>query len=92
MFESSEPKEKQQIIKYFVQNYQVDGKTPYFTITKPFNWILKIADELTWLGLLDEFRTCKWATITSEYTIFKSNFLNQNLFIQFPRVDKVVKL
>lgn len=50
LFESSEPKKKQQIIKYLVQNYQVDGKTPYFTITKPFNWLLKIADEPTWLA------------------------------------------
>lgn len=50
LFNSSEIAEKQQIVKYLVQNYLVDGKTPYFTIGNPFNWLLKIADEPTWLA------------------------------------------
>lgn len=49
IFESSEIQEKRALLNYLIQNPVVSGKKLYFTIASPFNLVLKLSDNPTWL-------------------------------------------
>jgi hypothetical protein len=43
IFESSEPKEKRAILNYLLQNSTVEGKTPRYSLKKPYDAVLELA-------------------------------------------------
>lgn len=49
IFESSEPHEKRAFLNYLLQNPTINGKNLEFTMRSPFNLVLKLADNPTWL-------------------------------------------
>jgi hypothetical protein len=49
IFESSEVAEKNQLIKFLLQNSLVDGKKPVFTMREPFSCIAEASDHPTLL-------------------------------------------
>ncbi|MEY4440389.1 MAG: hypothetical protein RLY49_15 [Candidatus Parcubacteria bacterium] len=53
IFESSEIQEKRQILNYILQNPTVNGKKLEFTMAKPFNLVLELANCPTWLPRQD---------------------------------------
>jgi hypothetical protein len=78
IFESSEIDEKRQLISFLVQNPTVDGQQLLFTLKKPFDLVLNLADEQrktvaissnrpSWLRTLDAFRTANWRAFEREW-------------------------
>ena len=49
IFESSDPLEKRTLLNYLLQNSTVDGKIPHYTLRKPFDSILILANQPTGL-------------------------------------------
>lgn len=49
LFESSEVQEKRALLNYLLQNSVVDGKKLMFDLRKPFDTILNVANQPTWL-------------------------------------------
>ncbi len=49
LFESSEVPEKRALLNYLLQNSVVDGKKLMFDLRKPFDTILNVANQPTWL-------------------------------------------
>lgn len=49
IFESSEVAEKNQFMKFLLQNSVVDGKKPVFTMREPFSSIVKASGHPTML-------------------------------------------
>jgi hypothetical protein len=49
LFESSEVQEKRALLNYLLQNSVVDGKKLMFDLRKPFDTILAVANQPTWL-------------------------------------------
>lgn len=49
IFESSEIHEKRALLNYLIQNPTVNGKKLYFTIASPFNLVLELSSNPTWL-------------------------------------------
>jgi len=45
LFESSEVDEKRAILKFIIQNYTVNEKTPCITMRSPFNEVLSLAHQ-----------------------------------------------
>lgn len=57
IFESSELEEKRAILSFLLQNPVVDGKQLEFSMLKPFDTVLELADCPVMLARWDEFRT-----------------------------------
>jgi hypothetical protein len=67
---NSEPARKRQFLNYILQNPTVNGKKLYFTIASPFNLVLELSDNPTWLPLLDRFRTVDWRKVERELRLY----------------------
>ncbi|MBU2010215.1 hypothetical protein KKG37_01875, partial [Patescibacteria group bacterium] len=57
IFESSEIHEKRALLNYLIQNPSVNGKKLYFSIASPYNLVLDLASNPTWLRILKIVRT-----------------------------------
>ncbi len=57
IFESSEPREKNQLLRSLLQNVQADGKTLLFTLRKPFDTLVSLHDQPIELAVWDDIRT-----------------------------------
>ncbi len=57
IFESSEIAEKRAILNYLLQNPTVKGKKLEFTMRKPYNLVLELANCPNWLRQLQLVRT-----------------------------------
>lgn len=66
IFESSEPEEKRQILNFVLQNPKASGKKLTFTLKKPFDTVLELANCPTGLPTLDKFRTMDWQNALRE--------------------------
>lgn len=55
--QSSDPAKKRAFLNYLLQNPVVNEKKLYFTIASPFNLVLELADNPTWLRWVDDVRT-----------------------------------
>ena len=53
IFDSSEISEKRAILNFILQNQTVNEKTLGFTLRSPFNLVLQLTDNPTWLRGLD---------------------------------------
>lgn len=53
IFESSEIPEKRALLNYLIQNPVVKGKKLYFSVASPFNLVLELSDNPTWLRDMD---------------------------------------
>jgi len=51
IFESSEIPEKRAFLNYLIQNPTVKRKKLYFSIASPFNLVLELSNNPTWLGV-----------------------------------------
>jgi len=60
IFESSEIPEKRAFLNYLIQNPTVKGKKLYFSIASPFNLVLELSNNPTWLRIQGKFRTVDW--------------------------------
>lgn len=67
IFESSETSEKQTLLRLLLQNSTLRGKKPIFNLEKPFDLVLDLDDNWKWLGVLDEFRTLDWKSISRTF-------------------------
>ena len=67
IFDSSEIAEKRQILNFLLQNPTVSEKKLEFTLRKPFDAVLELAQHPTRLGDLDKFRTPYWAQICQDF-------------------------
>ena len=74
IFESSEPTEKRAILNFLLQNPTVSGKKLAFSLQKPFDTVLELADCTTGLPLLDKFRTTDWQRIMQEIFLLGNAF------------------
>ncbi len=79
---SSEVAGKRTFLSYILQNPIVTDKKLSFELKKPFNLVLNLADaqikttansssRLSWLPLLDAFRTLEWGKIGGKLNIFE---------------------
>lgn len=66
IFESSEIHEKRAILNFLLQNPTVSDRKLDFTLRKPFDTVLELAESPVWLPFLDKFRTLNWNTIIQE--------------------------
>ena len=53
LFKSSEVEERRQLIKLVLSNLRVEGKTVRYDAIKPFDTIIKYADDQLWLPRRD---------------------------------------
>lgn len=53
IFENSEPEEKRTLLNYLLQNPTVKEKTLSFTLRSPFNVVLELSDNPSWLWWQD---------------------------------------
>lgn len=63
ILESSEVLEKQEFLRFLLQNPTAKGKKLVFTMREPFEAIAKCDGHLNLLRLLDAFRTVDWRQI-----------------------------
>ncbi len=70
LYESSEPIEKRQLLKFTLQNLRLDGSLVCYDEVKPFDTIRKYSDHQLWLPQWDSTRTEKWL----RETWFPSNY------------------
>jgi len=70
LFLSSEVDEKRQLLNFLLQNPVVNGKNLYYTMSKPFDMLLKLDSTTDWGHYMLEFRTLNWAQIKTEYYLF----------------------
>lgn len=57
LFESSEPIEKRQLLRFALQNLVLDGSLVRYDQIKPFDKIREYASRQAWLHLIENVRT-----------------------------------
>jgi len=69
LFDGSETHEKRAILNFVLQNPVVRGKKLEFTLRKPFDTVLELADNPIGLPVLDKFRTRYWTEVCREFVL-----------------------
>ena len=77
LYESSEPIKKRQLLKFTLQNLQLEGSLALYDEVKPFSTILKYADNELWLPLKDLFinRELEFDHSLDDFKILSSNLV-----------------
>ena len=60
---NSEPLQKRALLQFLLQNVSASRKKLEFTLKKPFDAVLELADCPTGLGDMDKFRTPEWRVV-----------------------------
>jgi cytidylate kinase len=57
IFESSEPEEKNELLKYLLQNCELDGRNLVYKLKAPYQTMLLASNHSDWLRIVEEVRT-----------------------------------
>jgi hypothetical protein len=75
IFDSSEVKEKRQLLNFLLQNCELKGKNLQYKLKSPFDTLLLAGSCSSMLPLRNTFRTLDWKSIANQLKIFENNNL-----------------
>jgi hypothetical protein len=74
IFESSEPSEKRQFVKFLLQNPTIDNKKLEYSLRKLFDTLLEMSGQPIRLRELNKFRTVNWKEIERQLSFCGLNY------------------